>query len=294
MRELIPKPRRYDRPFPYLVDRAALPSEVCAYLRALFDFELDWALHQYFYEAWLAVVTDLVPSTLAQDLIGRVSTLVGEPLLDQLHVTIQRMEPGQFAGVHTDAPLAGYEAVRLVVQLNEDWQPEHGGVLQIHGHEAGETVVRDHSPTYGSGFVFVLHPTSLHAVTQVRKTRRTVVFNFFHVGNPPELEARIQALFDGMHVSKLPSALDALASEAEAVESEDDTYRATCVAWVLHRLGASPEVVCAGYQAGLQSLSPSSSTDSTVCEARWATRMRLEGFDAALWHALGRPEVPEP
>jgi hypothetical protein len=214
--------------------------------------------------------------------------ITGLPLVNRILITAQRMMPGQIIGVHSDRPLLGYESVRLVVQLNRQWQPDHGGVLELFASPDGEAVFRV-SPRYNEAFGFVLHVDSHHGVTEVTQPRQSVVFNFWHAANTPELAAHVQALFANMHFSELPAALNPVASSAESSLPEDTTFRAGTAAMGLHRWGYDDATVVAGYlhSAGLStSDAGDAERHAAILLADWIARLHRDSFDLTRWEIL--------
>ncbi len=275
-------------PYPCFTVEPAFSPEVCDRLEGLFDQDLPWREHGgSFYEVRNCDLTERLDPPFLTALAGRMGALTGLPLTQQVAVTAQTMAPGQRIGVHSDRPLVGYESARLVVQLNRHWQPGDGGVLQVHDDEAGSRVLASQPPRFNSAFGFALHPGSFHSVTVTAKPRRTLVFNFWHLGNSPALGEAVQALFARMQFGELPRSLDQDRTQAEATLAEEQTYLALVVATALQRWGLPESVILAGYQAALGAPMPAEHAAATaVTLARWAARLHVAGFDLAEWQGL--------
>jgi hypothetical protein len=216
--------------------------------------------------------------------------ITGLPLTNRVVVTAQRMLPGHIIGIHSDRPLVGYEIARLVVQLNKHWQVEHGGVLELFASPQSEAVFRV-NPEYNKAFGFLLHGDSYHGVTEATQPRQTVVFNFWHAANTPELAAHLQTLFANMHFSELPTALNAVASAAELSLPEDTTFRAGTAALALQRWGYEEATIVTGYQhsAGLAICDINDAeTYAAVLLADWVACLYRDAFDLARWEILRR------
>ena len=269
--------------------------EQCAVLERTFLQDGDWQDRDgAFYQCSLRDVTDEIPATFRAEIIDRMREITGLPLVDRVVVTAQRMMPGQCIGVHSDRPLLGYEIVRLVVQLNDHWQPDHGGILELFAASTGEAVLRI-NPGYNEAFGFLLHVDSHHGVTEVTQPRLSIVFNFWHAANTPELAAHLQALFSNSHFSELPAALNAVASAAEASLPEDTTFRASTAALALQRWGYDDATVVSGYlhSAGLSNpdvLAPE--THAAIRLADWVARLHRDSFDLTQW-AILRSELAD-
>jgi hypothetical protein len=286
---LLLKPNHQQYPFPFFSVDSAFSQERCAELEKLFTLDGAWE-HQdgVFYRCSLLDVTELIGAEFQAEVLARMRVITGLPLVDRMLVTAQRMLPGQVIGVHSDRPLLGFETVRLIVQLNKHWQTKHGGVLELFLVPEGK-VVSSVNPEYNSALGFVLHPDSYHAVTEAAELRQTVVFNFWHAANTPELAAHVKALFTDLDFSEFPSALNSIASAAEASLPEDVTFRAGTAAIALHRWGYDPATVVFGYQfsAGLSTRDAfDPETDAAVLLADWVAYLYRECFDLGRWEFL--------
>ncbi len=280
---VLDSPGHHSSPFPFFVCTSALDRRQCAALDRLFDLDDAWQeRNEAFYQCFIRESTADVSDDLLRDTVARMREITGLPLLERVLVTAQRMEPGQRIGVHSDRPLLGYEIARLVVQLNADWWPELGGALELYD-DPERPAVSSLLSGYNQAFGFLLHPGSYHGVSAVTRERRSVVFNFWHPANTPDLDTEIRRLFEGVHFSELPSVLDSVASEAEATLPEDVTYRASLAAMALCRWGFDEDLVVAGYRhsAGL-----ATSTEPAVLLASWVAYLDGSSFDLSRWSAL--------
>jgi hypothetical protein len=286
---LLLQPQHLDKPFSFFHVTSAFSEAQCAALEDLFLQAGEWQHHGGdFYSCSLRDVTETLPAMFQDEALVRMREITGLPLVNRVLVTVQRMLPGQVIGLHSDRPLLGYEFVRLIVQLNKQWQPEQGGVLELFSSPESAASFRL-DPEYNTAFGFSLHADSYHAVTQVTQPRQTVVFNFWHAANTVELATHLQTLFANLHFSELPTALDAVASAAELNLPEELTFRAGTAAIALQRWGYDEAVVVAGYQhsAGLASCNRDDpETYAAVLLADWIAFLYLESFDLARWKTL--------
>ncbi|SIS90489.1 2OG-Fe(II) oxygenase family protein [Neptunomonas antarctica] len=283
------QPKHHDKPFSFFSVASAFSEEQCAALECLFVQAGEWQHHDGdFYRCALKDVTENIPATFQTEVLVRMREITGLPLVNRVLVTTQRMLPGHVIGLHSDRPLLGYEFVRLVVQLNKEWQPDHGGVLELFSSPESAASFRL-DPEYNAAFGFALHAESYHGVTEVSQPRQTVVFNFWHVANTVELAAHLQTLFANLHFSELPAALNPIASDAELNLPEDITFRAGTAAIALHRWGYDEAIIVAGYQhsAGLLLCNRSDTeTYAAVLLADWIAFLYLDSFDLARWKIL--------
>jgi hypothetical protein len=286
---LLSQPIHHDSPFPFFYVNSAFSEEQCAALEDLFLLDGEWQHRDgAFYRCSLRDVTEHIPAAFQTEVLDSMREITGLPLTNRVLVTAQRMLPGQVIGIHSDRPLVGYEIARLVVQLNRQWQAEHGGVLELFASPESEAVFRV-NPEYNKAFGFLLHADSYHGVTEVTQPRQTVVFNFWHAANTPELAAHIQTLFADMHFSELPTALDPVVSAAESSLPEETTFHAGTAAIALHRWGYDETTVITGYRhsAGLAICKNNDpETYAAVLLADWVACLYRDSFDLARWKTL--------
>jgi 2OG-Fe(II) oxygenase superfamily len=287
---LLADPSPQSRPFPFFRFNHAFGPEECATLDVLFSARDGWqARDEAFYSCFLRDVSAEVSPDLLRDVLARMRTITGLPLTEKVVVSAQRMDSGQAIGVHSDRPSLGYEIARLVVSLNPRWRPEDGGVLELYEAPEGSPV-ESIEPDYDVAFAFILHETSHHGVSRVTRTRRTVVFNFWHAANTPELADAVASLFVDMHFSELPSALDPIAAAAESDLAEDITFRASSAALALHRWGFDQETVVSGFRfsAGLEAAHQTEMDESAAAVhlADYVARLQTDPFDVQRWNAL--------
>lgn len=283
------QPDHHHHPFPFFVVNAAFSDAQCAALEKLFSQDIEWQ-HQDggFYRASLSDVTEIIPAAFQAEILARMREITGLPLVNRVLVTAQRMLPGQVIGIHSDRPLLGYEIARLVVQLNKQWQAKHGGVLKLFSSPGGDAVFSV-NPEYNKAFGFLLHADSYHGVTEVTQPRQSVVFNFWHMANTPELAAHVQALFANLNFSEFPATLNPVASEAESSLPEEVTFRAGTAAIALHRWGYDAATVVTGYQhsAGLSTCDTNDAeTYAAVLLADWVAYLYRDSFDLVRWSSL--------
>lgn len=283
------QPHHHDKPFPFFYVTPAFSEEQCAALECLFLQDGDWQHRDGdFYRCSLRDITENFPARFQTEVLARMREITGLPLVNRVVVTAQRMLPGHVIGVHSDRPLLGYEFARLVVQLNKQWQPEHGGVLELFSSPESAASFRL-NPEYNAAFGFLLNADSYHGVTEAAQPRQTVVFNFWHAANTVELADYLQALFVNLHFSELPAALDPVASAAELTLPEDVTFRAGTAAIALHRWGYDDATIVTGYQhsAGLSICTASDTeTYAAVLLADWVAFLYRDSFDLARWEIL--------
>jgi len=286
---MLEKPRHLDAPFCLFTLEGALSEARLVALEALFDAEPAWVRHEdHFYECFIAEVTDALDRRWLQALARRMAEHTGLDLVDAVQVTIQRMTPGDHADPHTDRPLLGYEAARLVLQLDAQWEPVDGGLFRAFD---GDAPILARAPSRNQAVGFALTSRSLHEVTPTARIRRSVVFNFWHAGNSAAVEALVRGLFVGMDFGSLPEAVWRRAEQAEVTHSEEATHRASAVSIALLAWGYSPQETAEGYTLALEApstptMSPDQEIVIAVALAGWLHRLYTEDFDIERWTAL--------
>ena len=282
-------PQHYNKPFPFFNVTSAFSVEECSLFEELFERTDNWQHRDTaFYQCSLADITEHISAEFQSELITRMREITGLPLVDRLVVTAQRMLPGQAIGIHSDRPLLGYEIARVVLQLNKKWQAEHGGVLELFTSPEGK-VAYNVNPNYNDAFGFVLHEDSFHAVTKVSQPRQSMVFNFWHAANTPELTEHIQTLFTDIHFSDFPETLNAVASDAESNFPEETTLLAGTAAIALQRWGYDEATIVTGYKhsVGLPIYNDiNTETYAAVRLAEWVAFLHRVSFDLARWETL--------
>lgn len=293
---MLANPVHHQHPYPFFTSESAFSPAVCADLEGLFEQDLPWIEHGgSFYEVRNCDVTSRLAPDLLAALAERTRTLTGLPLTARVAVTAQTMAPGQRIGVHTDRPLVGWEAARVVVQFTRDWQRGDGGELQAHDDEAGTRVCASAAPRFNSAFGFVLHRDSYHSVRETTKPRRVLVCNFWHEGNSQVLGEAVQALFKQMQFGDLPRLLDQDRNAAEQSLPEEQTYRALVVATALQRWGLPEAIIRDGYRAATAFAAPPATDCAAgvaIALAQWAAQLYVEDFELAQWQRLNLAVAP--
>jgi Rps23 Pro-64 3,4-dihydroxylase Tpa1-like proline 4-hydroxylase len=93
-------------------------------------------------------------------------------------VSAHKLTSGQTIRIHNDW-IGGEETHRLLIQLNDGWSIENGGLLMLFGSRAPEDVRSITEPAHGSGFAFEISERSFHAVSTIKAGQRfTLVYTF--------------------------------------------------------------------------------------------------------------------
>lgn len=98
--------------------------------------------------------------------------------LTLVDISAHRLTPGQAIRIHNDF-IGEEETHRLLIQLNEGWSVERGGLLMLFADDRPESVLEVVVPVHASGFAFEISPRSHHAVSSIRDGERfTIVYTF--------------------------------------------------------------------------------------------------------------------
>jgi hypothetical protein len=287
----------HHRPFPFFHCTDTFSNEVCEHLRTLFGSEEQWQdRNEGFYQCFLRDVSNEIPHSLKSSLVRKMSVATGLPLTDQVHITAQRMECGQSVGIHSDQPLLGYEIARLVVQLNKDWTSSKGGNLELLEAREG-SAIQIIEPHHNHSFGFVLHPTSYHRVSKVYESRWSVVFNFWHPANTPDFASVVDQWTLSFNSSLLPKDLDEQIIQAEGYLSEEVTFTALLVAWLLQVWEYKDRTIINGYAVfvGTKDISSLSLEDTAAIRLSiWVASVHQEHFSIEKWKALQELMVEVP
>jgi Rps23 Pro-64 3,4-dihydroxylase Tpa1-like proline 4-hydroxylase len=134
-------------------------------------------------------------SLLATDLGPEIAELVSPTFVDEVRRELQarfvvegdlalvdvgahRLTSGQTIRIHHDY-LDDQETHRLLIQLNDGWSVERGGMLMLFADKAPESLKSVIMPTHASGFAFEISPSSYHAVSSIKDGERyTLVYTF--------------------------------------------------------------------------------------------------------------------
>ena len=273
-------------PWPCWTFEQALGEKRLGEVRAAITDALDWVRHDSFYQCHMAQLTEQLSPAFLAALRERVAEISGWPLAEQVNVTAQRMGRGDHAKPHTDRPLLGFETVRLVVQLTEDWSPSRGGWFCAHPDVAGEALAWRRGAHADGAVLFAADPAAHHSVTPVVDSRLTAVFNFWHLGNTEHTEAWVAGLFAQADLGALPPELDALVVHSEATLPFELTTRAALAAWACSRWTDDVAVVRAAYLATLKDGPPDVATPTAALLASWAALLFDEGFPVRAWAPL--------
>ena len=177
-------------PFPHMRVPSILEAEAAGRVLDWLKTRAPWVLRvESFYEQYEF-------SLLAADLDGGMEALVApafmEAVRDELRarfgvddelalvdVAAHRLTSGQTIRIHNDYLDSGEETHRLLIQLNDGWSAERGGLLMLFGDDKPESLKSIVMPTHASGFAFEISPVSFHAVSSIKSGERyTLVYTF--------------------------------------------------------------------------------------------------------------------
>lgn len=105
--------------------------------------------------------------------------IFGVRLSKKVDITAHKLIEGQTIKIHNDF-IPGQESHRLLIQLNNGWTQENGGLLMLFNSEAPISIHRAILPIHNTGAIFEISKKSLHAVSTINEGNRyTLVISFF-------------------------------------------------------------------------------------------------------------------
>jgi Rps23 Pro-64 3,4-dihydroxylase Tpa1-like proline 4-hydroxylase len=175
-------------PFPHTSGDWALPSADADRALDWMRTEAPWCLRvASFYEQWeLSLDSGVLPPDLrhlsgpgfVHSLAERFLAPLTSGAPDLVEITAHKLARGQTIRIHNDF-IEGQETHRVLIQLNEGWRDNQGGMLLLFASASSEDVKRIVRPLHGSGFGFEISPRSFHAVSTIHDGERfTLVYSF--------------------------------------------------------------------------------------------------------------------
>lgn len=176
------------QPFPYFCTPAIFTPEFERSVRDWLEQAQTWELTRTdFYEQYEfsllhldlpASLQALISPATTNELEATMAAKFQTGALEVVGITIHKLTDGQRIGVHNDF-IGEAESHRLIIQLNQGWNPDHGGYLMLfnsaNAHDVHQLVV----PASNSAFGFEISPASYHAVSVVNDfSRYTLVYTF--------------------------------------------------------------------------------------------------------------------
>lgn len=123
-----------------------------------------------------ALVAPTFVAAMQDELKGRFGV---EGELALVDVAAHRLTSGQTIRIHNDYLDSGEETHRLLIQLNDGWSADRGGLLMLFADDQPESLKSIVMPTHASGFAFEISPRSFHAVSSINSGERyTLVYTF--------------------------------------------------------------------------------------------------------------------
>jgi hypothetical protein len=156
--------------------------------------EAPWELRvESFYEQYECCLLSIdLPNAIRifveQDFVDRVrrelvSHLGASGPLKLIDIAAHHLLTSQTIRIHNDY-LGGEETHRFLIQVNQGWSIDNGGLLMLFSSELPDDVEAIIEPTHRSGFGFRICEKSFHAVSTIQKGDRfTLVYTFREI--PP-------------------------------------------------------------------------------------------------------------
>lgn len=178
-----------EEPFPSFRCESVLPPGVESSLLDWFKGDAPWQLkvadfyQQYEFSLHDISVPEPVEFLLADQQIDYFKRCLGESFgvsfQSRFDATVHKLVPGQVIKIHNDF-VPGLETHRILIQVNEGWSVDSGGLLMLFSSFDPKDVSMILLPVSGSAFGFEISEKSLHAVTPiVSGDRFTIVYSFY-------------------------------------------------------------------------------------------------------------------
>jgi Rps23 Pro-64 3,4-dihydroxylase Tpa1-like proline 4-hydroxylase len=176
-------------PFPHASVPAILASKESSLALSWLRSEAPWELRiESFYEQYEfsllsaevpVKLRGLISSSFVDELREFLQASVGAPdELALVDISAHKLVSGQTIRIHNDF-IGAEETHRVLVQLNDGWNAQNGGILMLFGSHRPEDVTATILPLHGSGFVFEISSRSFHAVSTIKSGERfTLVYTF--------------------------------------------------------------------------------------------------------------------
>lgn len=178
-----------DTPFRYQTIQESLDQEEANNLLEWLDNDAPWKLkiaefyEQYEFSFQDKNIPEKIKNILSEKVIEEARLKTEEvfrvKLSKKVEITAHKLSEGQTIRIHNDF-IPGQESHRLLIQLNNGWSQENGGLLMLFDNEAPISIHRAILPIHNTGFIFEISKKSLHAVSTIKKGNRyTLVISFF-------------------------------------------------------------------------------------------------------------------
>lgn len=176
-------------PYPHASIPAILSFDEASAVLSWLRSDAPWRLRtesfyeQYEFSLLHAVIPEAFRDLIAPHFISALRSFLQHNVaapsqLDLVDVSAHKLIAGQTIRLHNDF-IGTDETHRVLVQLNDGWSAENGGILMLFNSDRAEDVTAAFLPTHGSGFAFEISSRSFHAVSTIRSSERfTLVYTF--------------------------------------------------------------------------------------------------------------------
>jgi Rps23 Pro-64 3,4-dihydroxylase Tpa1-like proline 4-hydroxylase len=175
-------------PFPHAVARRLFASSLSQQVLQWFEHDAPWRLRvESFYEQYELNLhevqipfhlRDLVANETIDHLAYRMLGPLTQDRLILAEANAHKLVPGQTIKIHNDY-IGAAETHRVLVQINQDWSDENGGLLMLFSAPTATEVARIIRPLHGSVIAFEISQDSYHAVSTILSgIRYTLVYSF--------------------------------------------------------------------------------------------------------------------
>jgi Rps23 Pro-64 3,4-dihydroxylase Tpa1-like proline 4-hydroxylase len=182
-------------PFAHSTATEALSDELAAATLRWMERDARWKLRVAdFYEQWElhldhSNVPEPLQSLLEPAFVENLARTMFGPIvagdIELCEVTAHKLLEGQTIRLHNDY-LEDAESHRILIQLNQGWRDDQGGLLMLFGSDSSADVRRIVRPLHRSAFAFPISDRSFHAVSTIAQGQRyTLVYSFRAASGAP-------------------------------------------------------------------------------------------------------------
>ncbi|MDP3515551.1 MAG: cyclophane-containing peptide 2OG-Fe(II) oxygenase YhhC [Pseudohongiella sp.] len=180
-----------ETPFPYYICHTSFDPEFSYTLLNWLQTEAPWSLTVAdFYEQYEFSFFDVdLPASLSciklQNYSDTIKHLVASKfntrLAENFDLTAHKLTAGQTIRLHNDY-IEGQETHRVIIQLNNGWEMNQGGLLMLFNSKDPADIHRALLPVHNSCLAFEISQKSNHAVSTILSGERyTMVYSFYRL-----------------------------------------------------------------------------------------------------------------
>jgi len=178
-------------PFPHFSATSVLNNQLEVKLYDWFQRTAEWNLvetefyEQYEFSLLNIELPDQLKCLIDSDFLSTIENQFYESFnvkgFELVDVVAHKLVNSQHIGVHNDF-INDEETHRMLIQINRNWNEDHGGYLLLFNSSDSSDMAKVVSPVNNTAFGFEISKKSYHAVSKIYDfTRFTIVYTFKHI-----------------------------------------------------------------------------------------------------------------